>query len=97
MAITISVITILVLLLNNEVCKPRLAKFSRIPVPIELIGETLHLFNAEIYFVNRYVFGILVVVSGTLMAKYSSIVNTWDLEVIGQIPIGFPGNIKYLL
>lgn len=70
-AIIISVTTILVLVLNNEVLKPRLAKFSRIPVPIELI----------------------VVVSGTLIAKYSPIITTWNITVIGEIPIGFPGNL----
>lgn len=69
-ALIISFFTILILVLNNEVLKPRLAKLTRIPVPIELI----------------------VVVGGTLMAKYSSLIPTYKITVIGDIPVGFPGN-----
>lgn len=70
-AVIISVTTILILLLNNEICKPRLAKFCRIPVPIELI----------------------VVISGTLIAKYIPIIDMWKIETIGEIPTGFPGKL----
>lgn len=37
-AITISAITIIILVINNDVIKPRLAKKCLIPVPIELIA-----------------------------------------------------------
>ncbi|KAG4068510.1 hypothetical protein HA402_004851 [Bradysia odoriphaga] len=68
LAVIISTITILLIVFNNEILKPILAKRCRIPVPIELI----------------------VVVGGTLMATYTSIIHDYKIRAIGEIPTGFP-------
>ncbi len=64
-------VTIMILILNNEIIKSKMAKFCRIPIPIELI----------------------VVISGTLLAKYSPVIDKWNIKTIGEIPTGFPGKI----
>lgn len=67
-AIMISTITIIILVINNEVLKQRLAKKCLIPVPIELI----------------------VVIGGTLVARYLPLTEKWKIKSIGTIPTGFP-------
>lgn len=67
-AIIISTITIIIIVINNEVLKPKLAKKCLIPVPIELI----------------------VVIGGTLVAKYLALSENYNIKSIGSIPTGFP-------
>lgn len=68
MAIALSIITIVILVINNEFLKPRISKRTKLPIPIELI----------------------VVVGGTLLSKYMSMQETWDIVPVGHIPIGLP-------
>uniref|UniRef100_A0A1L8DEN5 Putative sulfate/bicarbonate/oxalate exchanger sat-1 n=2 Tax=Nyssomyia neivai TaxID=330878 RepID=A0A1L8DEN5_9DIPT len=67
-ACVISSITIIVLIFNNELLKPRLAKFTIVPIPIELIA----------------------VVSGTVASRYLHLADTWSVDTIKNIPLGFP-------
>lgn len=68
MATTLSVVTCIVLILNNELLKPRVAKLTIIPVPMELI----------------------LVVGGTLIARYLNLVAEFGVDTISSIPTGFP-------
>lgn len=67
-AVIISVISITVMSLNNEVLKPRLRKLCIFPVPIELI----------------------LVVVGTLVSRFADLKGSYNLNLVGNIPTGFP-------
>lgn len=64
----LSAIAIIILVFNNEFLKPRIAKRTNIPIPIELI----------------------VVVGGTLLAKYMKMEENWSIIPVGDIPVGLP-------
>lgn len=72
LAVLLSTLTIVLIVVNNEILKPILAKRCRVPVPIELI----------------------IVLGGTLLAKFSSITTDYGIRSIGTIPTGFPSNSR---
>lgn len=63
-----SVITIVILVFNNEFLKPRVAKLTTLPIPIELI----------------------VVVGGTIIARFIQMDELWAIIPVGHIPVGLP-------
>ncbi|XP_033324659.1 prestin isoform X2 [Megalopta genalis] len=67
-ALIMSLITIIILVCNNELLKPWASKKCSIPIPIELIA----------------------VVSGTLISKYFRLTEKYNIQDVGDIPIGLP-------
>ncbi|KAB7502826.1 Prestin [Armadillidium nasatum] len=77
LTIVISVVAITVLFINNEVLKPIVAKYSKVPIPIELI----------------------VVVIGTTASYFANLTETYDVNIIGDVPVGkyiFDGTVNSL-
>ncbi|XP_077264730.1 prestin isoform X2 [Temnothorax americanus] len=67
-AVILSCITILSLIFNNEVLKPRVSKLCPFPIPIEM----------------------LVVVIGTVVSMQMNLADTYNVIIVGDIPVGFP-------
>ncbi|TGZ46775.1 prestin isoform X2 [Temnothorax longispinosus] len=67
-AVILSCITILSLIFNNEVLKPRVSKLCPFPVPIEM----------------------LVVVIGTVVSMEMNLADTYNVIIVGDIPVGLP-------
>ncbi|XP_071574134.1 prestin isoform X2 [Temnothorax nylanderi] len=67
-AVILSCITILSLIFNNEVLKPRVSKLCPLPVPIEM----------------------LVVVIGTVVSMQMNLADTYNVIIVGDIPVGLP-------
>ena len=65
----ISAFTITIIVLNNELLKPKLSKLCIVPMPIQLIAA----------------------VGGTLASGYFDLAKNYNVTVVGDIPIGFPG------
>ncbi|XP_024868942.1 solute carrier family 26 member 10-like isoform X1 [Temnothorax curvispinosus] len=67
-AVILSCITILSLIFNNEVLKPKVSKLCPFPVPIEM----------------------LVVVIGTVVSMQMNLADTYNVIIVGDIPVGLP-------
>ncbi|XP_076650373.1 prestin isoform X1 [Halictus rubicundus] len=67
-AVMMSLITIIILVCNNEFLKPWANKKCSFPIPIELIA----------------------VVSGTLISKYFCLFEKYNIQDVGNIPLGLP-------